>query len=445
MSYDIEPELTGRIVIPEDRQYNMARQEFNTFFNKFPLVIVFAQKTQDVVNAVRWALYKNVPIRVRSGGHNYEGVSMIDAGIVIDVSEMNQVEIDSKLKTVTVGPGCQNFILAKKLGIEGLAVPSGVCPTPAIAGITLGGGQGILSRSLGLLLDHVIEIEMVDANGRILHINAHQHSDLFWALRGGGGNFGICTSFRFRTHQIETVSFAEISWNLQDLASVLPIWQGYTVSSADKRFTPTLLISPEANSPLLMQGVFLGSAKELRSLLQPFLQVSKPLKITIKELPFLEAVTLVSAQQPTSPLPFKSVAPYIYSLLPEKGITTIQHFINNPPLHSSVSIYLQGLGGTVAEIPNHATAYFHRKALANMVLFATWSKPEGAAQSIHWVEEFRQAMLPFSNGVYVNTPDLSIKDWSKMYYGSNFDRLTQLKAKYDPKDIFNFPQSIPLA
>jgi FAD/FMN-containing dehydrogenase len=442
--YDDEnPTLTGRIVSPGEKQYDSARQTFNTFFNRFPFVIVFAQNTQDVVNAVRWSLHNNVPIRVRSGGHNYEGLSVLDGGIVIDVSEINQIEIDPTSKTVTVGAGCKNLQLAEALGKEGLAVPNGVCPKPGISGIALGGGQGILCRPLGLLLDHVVEIEMVDANGCVLQINDQEHPDLFWALRGGGGSFGICTSFRFRTHEIKTVGFAEISWEHQDLKAVIKEWQKYTLPTSDKRFTPTLLLSSEKTSPLLMHGIFHGSVADLKELIQPLLKTGSPIKIDIKELPFLEAITLIANHQPATPFPFKSVAPFIDSLLPEEGIATIQRFMSQAPPNSTVSIFFQGLGGTVSDVSEQATAYFYRKALVNMVLFSTWDKPEGAAQGIRWVEGFRHALIPFTKGVYVNTPDLSMKDWSNSYYGENFQRLTQVKAKYDPKDIFNFPQSIP--
>ncbi|MFK4426440.1 MULTISPECIES: FAD-binding oxidoreductase [Bacillus] len=437
-------ELTGRIVTPGNPEYNSAREEFNTFFNKFPLIIVFAQNTQDVVNAVRWSRQHNVPMRMRSGRHNYEGLSVNNAGIVIDVSEMKQLEIDHNGGTVTIGTGWRNLSLTETLAAEGLVVPSGVCPTPGIAGVTLGGGHSILSRPWGLTLDHLIELEMVDANGCIIRANANHNSDLYWAYRGaGGGNFGICTSFKFRTHKINTVGFAEISWDLKDLKSVLNSWQEYTLPCADKRFTSTLFMSSGVEPSLLMQGVFLGSVQELQALLQPLLQAGSPLTVTIEEIPWVEAATRIAATQPIAPLPFKSVGPYLYALLPEEALTIIEHFINNSPQHATTSLFFHGLGGAVADVSNDSTAYFYRKALSNMSIFSTWDQEEGAAASIRWTEDFRLAMLPYTKGVYVNTPDLSIKDWPDAYYSCNFDRLMEVKAKYDPKNIFNFPQSIP--
>ncbi|KIQ86331.1 MULTISPECIES: FAD-binding oxidoreductase [Bacillus] len=438
-------ELTGRIVTPNDPDYNSAREEFNTFFNKFPLIIVFAQNTQDVVNAVRWSRLHNVPIRMRSGRHNYEALSVSNAGLVIDVSEMKQLEIDHNNGTVTIGTGWRNISLIETLAAEGLVVPSGVCPTPGIAGVTLGGGHSILSRPFGLTLDHLLELEMVDANGCIIRANAKCNSDLYWASRGaGGGNFGICTSFKFRTHKINTVGFAEISWGISDLKPVLTSWQEYTLPCANKRLTTTLFMSAGLEPSLLMQGVFLGSVQELQSLLQPLLEAGSPMQVTIEEIPWAEAAAKIAEKQPATPLPFKSVGPYVYELLPAEGLSIIDHFINNAPPFSTTSVFFHGLGGAVAEVPNEATAYFYRKALSNMSIFATWGQPEGAGGSIRWVEDFRLAMLPFTKGVYVNTPDLYIKNWPDAYFSCNFDRLMKVKAKYDPKNVFNFPQSIPL-
>lgn len=194
-----------------------------------------------------------------------------------------------------------------------------------------------------------------------------------------------------------------------------------------------------------MQGVFLGSAAKLRQLLQPLLRAGTPQQVFIEEIPWLEAVERIADTQPDSE-PFKSVGPFVNQLLPDKAIDIIRNFINKPPASSvSVSVLLHGLGAAVAKVPSNATAYFYRKALYNLSIWSTWSSPEGAAPGIRWVEEFRKAMLPFTQGIYVNTPDLSIENWPKAYYGSNFTRLTQVKAKYDPENIFKFPQSIPPA
>ena len=439
-----EPELTGRIVLPGDRKYNIARKEFNTFFNKYPCAIVFAQDTQDVINAVLWARDRNIPFRVRSGRHNYEGLSSVNSGLVIDVSNMKRSAVNRRNGTVMVQTGLRDFQLAEALGTQGLVVPPGLCPTTGIAGFTLGGGQSSLSRPWGLATDNLLEAELVDANGCLLRANANQNADLFWALRGGGnGNFGICTAFKFRTHQIGMVAYASINWDLYDLKPVLQAWQEYTLPDADTRLTPLLTIASGQQSLLMMQGIFLGTAEDLRCLLKRLLHAGSPKQVTIEEIPWLEAAARIGATQPDTPEPFKSVGPFVNRLLPDKGIKIIQHFISTPPT-SSVSVFFHGLGGAVADVPNNATAYFYRKAFSNMSFYATWSSEAEAAAGIRWVEDFRKAMEPFTDGVYVNTQDLSIKNWPEAYYGGNFIRLTRVKAKYDPENVFHFPQSIPV-
>jgi len=166
--------------------------------------------------------------------------------------------------------------------------------------------------------------------------------------------------------------------------------------------------------------------------------------VYIEEIPWVEAAAKIAATQPDSPEPFKSVGPFLYELLPDEAINIIERYINRPPTYSA-SVFFHGLGGAVAEVPSDATAYFYRKALSNISFFSTWKTPEGADPGIRWVREFRKDMEPFTKGVYVNTPDLSIKNWSKAYYGRNFERLTKVKAKYDPENVFNYPQSIPPA
>jgi len=445
MSYKRESELTGRIVLPKDPLYNSSRQEFNTFFNKFPLVIVFAQETKDVVNAIRWARYRGVPLRMRSGRHNYEGLSVLNGGLVIDVSEMKQVEINHEQGTVTLQTGLRDFEMTQQLAAQGLVVPPGLCPTTGVAGFTLGGGQSSLSRPLGLAIDNLLETEIVDSNGCVLHASADHNADLFWALRGGGGgNFGVCTSLRFRAHKIDTVAYAAINWGLADLEPVLNVWQEYTLPGADVRFTPLLSISSGEQSLLLAQGVFLGPVEELRRLLRPLLRTGSPGSVFIKEIPWVEAAARIGETQPGNPEPFKSVGPFVDELLPDEAIGIIRRFITNPPT-SSVAVLFHGLGGAVADVPDNDTAYFYRKALSNLSIFATWSEAEGAGPGIHWVEQFRKDMQPFTHGIYVNTQDLSISNWQRAYYGCNFEQLTRVKAKYDPENFFRFPQSIPPA
>lgn len=220
------------------------------------------------------------------------------------------------------------------------------------------------------------------------------------------------------------------------------MWQKYTLPCSDNRLTPLLTVASGENTLLMMQGVFLGTSAELRSLLSPLIETGSPQNVYVEEIPWVEAAAKIATTQPDSPEPFKSVGPFLYELLPDEAINIIERYINRPPTYSA-SVFFHGLGGAVAEVPNDATAYFYRKALSNISFFSTWNTPEGADPGIQWVREFRKDMKPFTKGVYVNTPDLSIRNWPKAYYGRNFERLTEVKAKYDPENIFHYPQSIP--
>ncbi len=458
MHHRREPELTGRIVVPESPQYDAARQVFNQYFNRFPSIIVYAGDTQDVVNAIRWARCRNIPVRIRSGGHNYEGLSALNNGMVIDVSTMKSIWADPRRGIAIVQPGVENNEIYHALGEKGMVVPGGVCPTPAIAGVGLGGGHSMLVRAFGLTLDHLLEVEMVDACGRILYANDQRNADLFWALRGGGGgNFGICTAFCFRTCPIDTVCMADIGWGLDDMEPVLKAWQALTVPGTDKRLTPILTIASgtawtgeasqtpeEQPSPINMQAIYLGPLARLRELLQPLLDSGTPQRIMIKELPWLEAVDRLSAPQPRSPIPFKSTDSFIYGQLPDKAIAIIRSFIDMPP-DGSATVLFHALGGAVAEVHPRATAYFHRTAWSKVALWLTWNKPEQAEQNIRWEEGLRTALLPYTRGIYVNSPNLAVDDWPRAYYGGNFRDLTCIKARYDPHNVFHFPQSIPPA
>lgn len=462
--------LTGRLVFPESPEYDAARQEYNTSFDRFPHVIVFAQDNQDIVNAIQWARLHKRPLRLRSGRHNYEGLSVVDHGVIIDVSEMKKIEINTCHQTVTVETGITDIELAEALSQHHLIVPNGLCFTTGIAGFTLGGGQSAFCRQLGLAIDQLLEVEMVDAHGRILHANARENSDLFWALRGGGGgNFGVCTKFTFKTHRIDQVVYANIGWALEDLSAVLTVWQSYSTPHADNRLTPLLSLvnSPEqvhtffgyaqkkqefqqkfpsaeepTSAAITFQCVFLGSVKQLRKILRPLVKAGTPQNIFIKKMAWIEADFRIGLTQPVLPEPFKSTGPFVPKALPNKAIAIIKEFMESPPQDNVVAIVLHGLNGAVASVKPTETAYYYRNGWFNINPWATWSSPGGADAGIDWVNRLTHKLRRYTSGAYVNSPDLSLERWQKAYYGENYPRLQHVKRTYDPHNFFHFPQSI---
>ncbi|MCM3746104.1 FAD-binding oxidoreductase [Paenibacillus pasadenensis] len=442
--------LTGRIVFPDNPSYNTARMEFNRRFSKFPRVIVFCRRTQDVINAVKWARERGVRLRARSGRHSYEGFSAVNGGIIIDVSEMNKVKVDRKNRVAVVQTGNPLARVYQKLWDKRVALPAGTAPDVGVAGLTLGGGIGLLSRKYGLTCDNLNQVKMVVASGRFgaktLVANKKKHSDLLWASRGGGGgNFGVATAYTFRVRPISTVSIYSVTWKWKDLEKVLPVWQRWA-PSVTNRLTSTIEVAAKQVGTIVSTGQLLGGAKELRRLIGPLLRAGTPVKVMVKRVPFIEATQFFAESDLNLEPKFKITGAYGFRPLPREGVRIIRDFLSKAPnRHSSVwSQSLGGAGSAVSRVSPTATAYPHRKAEIIYEFSARWRNDGEQQRNIQWVEKFRKAMRPFVKGDYVNFPDLQIKNWPKAYYGANFGRLKQVKRKYDPHNVFRFAQSIPV-
>ncbi|TVX89762.1 FAD-binding oxidoreductase [Paenibacillus agilis] len=443
-------QLTGRIVFPDNPTYNAARMEFNRRFSKFPRVIVFCKRTQDVINAVKWARERGVRLRARSGRHSYEGFSSVNGGIIIDVSEMNKVKVDRKNRVAHVQTGNPLERVYRKLWNKRVALPAGTAPDVGVGGLTLGGGIGLLSRKYGLTCDNLKQVKMVVASGRCgaktIIVNKNKHADLLWASRGGGGgNFGIATDYTFRVRPISTVSIFSITWKWRDLEKVFPTWQRWS-PSVTNRLTSTIEVAAKQVGTIVSTGQLLGGAEELRRLIKPLLQAGTPVKVKVQTVPFIEATKFFAEADLNLEPKFKITGAYGFKPLPREGVRIIRDFLSKAPnKHASVwSQSLGGAGSAVSRVAPTATAYPHRKAETIYELSARWRNDGEQQRNIQWVERFRKALRPFVTGDYVNFPDLQIKNWPKAYYGGNFARLKRVKRKYDPHNVFRFAQSIPV-
>ncbi|AWP27508.1 FAD-binding oxidoreductase [Paenibacillus sp. Cedars] len=442
--------LTGRVVVPGSPSYRAARMEYNRRISKFPRVIVFCRRTQDVINAVKWARERGVRLRVRSGRHSYEGFSTINGGIVIDVSAMNKVKVDRKNRVAHVQTGNPLARVYRKLWDKGVALPAGTAPDVGVAGLTLGGGIGLLSRKYGLTCDNLKQVKMVVASGRYgaktIIANKKKNSDLFWASRGGGGgSFGIATRYTFRVRPIRTVSIYSITWKWRDLEKVFPAWQRWA-PSVTNRLTSTIEVAAKQVGTIVSTGQLLGGAEELRRLIRPLLQVGTPVKVMVRTVPFIEATQFFAAGDLNLEPKFKITGAFGYKTLPPEGVRMIRDFLSKAP-NKHATVWCQSLGGAgsaVSRVSPTATAYPHRKAETVYELSARWRNDKEQQRNIQWVKRFRKALRPYVVGDYVNFPDLGIKNWPKSYYGVNFARLKRVKQKYDPLNVFRFAQSIPV-
>jgi FAD/FMN-containing dehydrogenase len=430
--------LSGRIVRPSDSDYDAARADYNARFSVRPQLIVFAATVDDVANAVRWARENKVPLRPRSGRHSYEAYSLVDNGLVLDVSAMSSVAIDTAARTARVGAGCTLLPLYTQLAQSGLTLPSGSCNSLGIAGVTLGGGYGLLSRQLGLTCDQLLGADLVTADGKTVRASPSQNPDLFWALRGGGGgNFGVVTAFDFAVQPIvATVAIYNLSWSIADFPSVMSAWQKWA-PYADPALFSTLAVD---QTHVYAAGMYLGTVDDMKKLMAPLLAAGTPQNPQYQALAYIDAVRQFGADSGTPK--FKGSSGYIQTALPDAAFSVIQQRLQAAP-SPNATLQFDALGGVIANVAAGATAFAHRQALFNVQLEAYWTSDADEAAHRRWVGDTRVALAPYTDGAYVNYIDADIVDFATAYYGSNRAQLAGLKRTWDPDGFFSFPQSVP--
>jgi FAD/FMN-containing dehydrogenase len=439
-------QLTGRVIRPDSPAYTKARTDWDGIYRSYPLAIVFAQTTEDVVNAITFARQNDIALRARSGRHSLEGWSNVTGGIVIDVSEMKSARLDPASLTVTVGAGLTQGEAVTTLGAEGFAVPTGGEATVGLAGATLGGGLGFLTRNFGMACDNLMAAEVVvpsgDDGARAITADEHSNSDLLWALRGAGnGNFGIVTSFTYRMHPLKQVSLLEAQWNgLDDLRGVFGAWQRQAPTT-DLRLSSVLDIGPDRID--LLAVLQSGSPAEARELLAPVLSVGHP-GVSVQAGSWAD---IFARLQPPSKSAmekaknWKFFSQFITEPYPAEAIDIVGKFMKNAP--SEVSDYFcSSLGGAVKKAPPGGSAFAHRDALFYAEPGAGWNGDAITPKAQAWVAEFSQALRPYVNGAYVNVPNPAMLDWETAYWGDQCARLREIKAKYDPDNVFRYEQSI---
>ncbi len=439
--------LTGTVIYPNDPEYPQARMNWDPYTNAFPIVVVFVQQDEDVVNAVKWARERNVPIRIRSGRHALaKDFSQANGAIVIDTSQMTNVQLDKTTGTATVQPGIRVGALVQMLAKEGVLAPFGDSSTVGMGGISTGGGITAVQRTTGLISDNIVGATVVDANGHILRVSADENTDLFWAIRGGGGgNFGIITSYTFTVRPAPfQVGIFEIIWPWEQSDIVIDAWQRWA-PSVDQRLGTILEVFSKKNGLLHSRGIFLGSQAELETLITPLTGVGSPIQVFTDEVTLLEAIDFWAPNEPlfdTQNTTWSST--WVERILPPDGIQAIRSFLEKAQ-GSESNVFFLNSGGTMNQVPPHATAFFWRNTMYYLEWDASWTQVEEAEKQLQLVNETRIRLQPYITGSYVNVPDLNLKNYAWDYWGGNLARLQKVKAKYDPDNVFNFAQSVPPA
>lgn len=452
------PKLTGRVVYPGEPGYQEDRlvSNYYTSKDKFPAVIVYCQDVKDVQNAVRWAICRKVPIRVRSGGHNHEAFSTGTGVIVVDVSEMKHLRLDKSKNIAVIEPGLNNKELYTLLFKDGLTHVGGTCSDVGLSGLVLSGGMGMLLRREGLTCDSLVSFDMVDASGSILHVTKeNEHKDLFWATcGGGGGNFGIITSMEIKVYPAPSVTWFNIGWDWnQPISEVITAWQEFFSKPDRKWFSHLDLWSkpfPKGKlkkEPIKALGVFWGTPEEAKKLLEPLLKIGKPSEQTIETVKWDRAIQLIEESTAvflTSKPEYRSIGAFAMKTLPSEAVNILTKTLQDTksPLFN---VLLFSMGGATQDIAPTDTAYYYRDAKFFLSYSNQWLDEKNDVSSIRELNLIRQKLLPYTEGDYVGNPDPEIKDYMTAYYGQNVNRLRCIKRKYDPHNIFSFPQSIPPA
>jgi FAD/FMN-containing dehydrogenase len=466
--------LHGNLIRPNNTRYATAHQLFNTRFDAImPAGIAYCASATDVQICLAFVRRFHLPVTVRSGGHSYAGYSTT-TGLLIDVTPMNQVTIDTANGTATIGGGAHLIDVYSALAQHGVVIPAGSCPTVGIAGLTLGGGVGVLGRKFGLTCDNLLSAQVVLANGDVLTCDQNTHSDLFWGLRGGGGgNFGVVTSFTFGVHPVSQLSLFTLNWPWSHAADVVDAWQHWGPQNPDELWSNCLLLgtaNKQSEPSVRVNGVYVGTSSALQPLLQQLTSLVgiAPTSSYVYTDPLLETMMVEAGcygeSEAACHLPSqnsqgriardtsKAKSDYITHLLPRPAIDSLVNAISSRQSSGTLSnggIGMDAYGGALNRVAADATAFVHRDALFSIQYTASWNASDPSSvvtANASWLQQTWQAMRPYASGsAYQNYIDPDLANWQQAYYGANLSRLQQIKTAYDPANLFHFAQSIPLA
>jgi FAD/FMN-containing dehydrogenase len=448
--------LGGSLLTPGMPGYDEARTIWNAMIDRRPGLIARCTSAADVALTVRFAREYDLPVAVRGGGHNIAGKALCEGGLMIDLSPMRQVKVDAGARTARVEGGATLADVDRETQASALATPLGVNSTTGIGGLTLGGGFGWLSRRFGLTIDNLISAEIVTAKGELTHASAEENPDLFWAIRGGGGNFGVVTSFEFRLHPVgPEVLSGLIIHPLAAARDVLRFYRDFLSKTPDEfvcwfvmRKAPPLPFLPaEWHGKEILALAACYSGKDLAEgerVAAPLRGFGKPIADVIAPHPYTAWQTILD------PLLTPGVRNYWkshdFTEVSDGLIDTLIAHASKLPDPSTEIAFAQ-LGGAVSRVANDATAYGHRDGQFVMNVHGRWEDPAKDTACVAWARDLFQATAPFATGnVYVNFLTEDESDRVRAAYGSNYDRLSKLKNQYDPDNVFRHNQNIrPLA
>jgi hypothetical protein len=442
---DLAGQLDGSLQRPGDPEYDEARTIWNAMIDRRPALIVRCVSTADVVAAVRFARELDMLVSVRGGGHNVAGNAVCDEGLMIDLTLMNDVDVDPKAGTVTAEGGCTLAAIDTASHAHGLAVPAGIVSETGVGGLALGGGVGWLVRKYGMTCDNLISAEVISADGKVLTASANENDDLFWGLRGGGGNFGIVTSFKFQAHPVTNVIGGMIIHPREAARDVYRFYRDFTKNAPIELTAYCACLSTPDGAPVTaIIACYCGDPDSGDNVLKPLREFGSPIADTLTLIPRIEMQTMFDSGFPYGNRNYWKSC-FIDELTDDAIDLIVEHAnrITSPLSAMMIEYYY---GGPSSEIGETETAFAHRNAQYDLGVIGQWQDAAEDAEHMNWARDAYAALEPYSNGrIYANLigADQMTEDTQlRAVFGVNYERLVALKRKYDPTNFFRMNQNI---
>lgn len=446
----LEANLRGELIEPGDRAYDAARKVYNAMIDKRPRLIARCVDVADVIAAVNFARQNQLLLAVRSGGHNGAGLGVCDDGLVIDLSPMKFTRVDPKARTVRVGAGCTWADVDHATHAFGMATPSGIISTTGVGGLTLGGGIGHLTRRCGLTIDNLLSVDMVLADGSFVTASSEENEDLFWAVRGGGGNFGVVTSFLFKLHPIKTVIGGPTLWPLERAADVMKWYREFITAAPEdlNGFFAFLVVPPAPPFPehlhlKKMCGVvwcYTGGEQEADRLFKAVREMGPPALHGVQAMPHPTLQSAFDALYPPG-LHWYWRADFVKELSDEAIALHVKHGAELPTMHSTMHLY--PISGAAHRVGKHETPWSYRDAAWAEVILGVDPDPANTKRITEWTKTYWEALHPYSaGGAYVNFMMEEGEERIRATYRDNYARLASIKKKFDPTNLFRVNQNV---
>jgi FAD/FMN-containing dehydrogenase len=428
-------QISGLIITPESVEYESARLVFNRAFDRRPALIVRCADASDVVRTLDFVQKQNLPVAVRGGGHNRAGFGVCDGGVVIDLSRMNRVEVDPGKGVARAEAGALVRDLDQATQRYGLATTSGGCPTVGIAGLTLGGGEGFLMSKYGAACDNLLSAQLVTVDGRQVEASQTSNPDLFWAIRGGGGNFGVATALEYQLHPVTSVLAGTLMYPPGRITELLPAFAKLVAAAPDELNIVGEILPSQKGAGFLVLFFHAGDASQGRDLLRNW-RALKPEEDTVRDTSYLENQANIN--------PYTAVAHFQTDVfVPEFNATIVETITtaadNAPP---NTRVFIVPIYGAVTRIKVSDTAFALRQPGYELDIMGRWNTPAEKASAVQWVKALQSQLQPLARGLYINQLGETSDDLVRMGYGPNYARLAEIKKKYDPGNLLRINQNI---